>query len=327
MKSPRSGFTIVELIVVMAICTLLLSLLLPAVQRARETSRRMECLARLSQLGKALHGYESTHKTLPSCSNGNPLSGAAAHLHILPWIEQAALYEKLAQHLLSGHMTSRCETADCYAKPGENSISVFQCPSDWGTRSNNFVCNVGAAVAVTRGHSSRDPDILGACPRFHGPNRLADITDGLSNTAAMSERLGGGGNYAGFDGRRDTWFSGFELVSSDLPVEQMSDVCRDAHPNTGFTVFDLGSWKHSGFEFTWYNHAISPNSAIPNCSAHMAFPSATALRGLFPPRSLHSGGVNLLLLDGSVRFVSDSLDIGVWRNIGLAADGNVVLLP
>ena len=315
----QRGFTIVELLVSIGVCTLLLALLLPAVQRARETARRMECVSRLGQLGKALHGYESAYKALPPCCVGDP-SSASAHLHILPWLDQAALYQRLERHR-SEHLSNRCLSFDCGATDGENEIGVFQCPSDLGTGANNFVCNVGAEVAVWGPRTALAPEILGAFRMFNGPSRLADVTDGLSNTAAMSERLTGGGDINEFNVIRDTWFSGLEVVVGDCTREQMIEACRGAMPTSGFTAFDLGTWKHSGFEFTWYNHALTPNSPIPNCSTNMAFPQSTTARGLFPARSLHPGGVNVLLLDGSVRFVSDSIDTDVWRSAGLAADG------
>jgi prepilin-type N-terminal cleavage/methylation domain-containing protein/prepilin-type processing-associated H-X9-DG protein len=322
----RNGFTIVELLVTIAIISVLLALLIPAVQYARETARRTDCQSRLTQIGKALHGFESSHRTLPKAGGGTITP--SAHALLLPWLEQSVLFHALFEH---------GEQYDYQKNPVAANkqhvlepLEVFQCPSDFGQGLNNYAYCVGSTIADFG--SRTGPQSAGAFSQYNKPRSLSEITDGLSNTAAVSERRRGSGNPESFHRLRDTFYTGIELIRRPLEIvtiEEMSAVCSAAVPATGeFTAFDNATWAYPTFDGAWYNHTLPPNSDVPNCATHepawVNEPTFGAWRGLFKANSWHAGSVNLLLLDGSVRIVSENVDAGVWRAVGSASGGEAV---
>ena len=267
----RAAFTIVELLVVIAIISVLMALLVPAVQYARESARRTECISHLSQLGKAIHGYEASHRTLPPA--GLPIDKQySAHAHLLPWIEQAALYNKWFAGAGQGAIRRPVGGFDgTFVFAVLTPLPLLKCPSDFGQGLNNYAYCVGPSIADL-GLGRPIPLLRGAFDRFGTPHRLADVADGLSNTAAVSERLRGGGDPNHFDRKRDTFFSGIELIQRPvdaITVENMAALCCMAEPGPGeFTAFDNASWAFPTFEGAWYNHAVGPNSDVPNCATH-----------------------------------------------------------
>lgn len=329
----RRGFTILELLVVIGVIGILMALLLPAVLYSRESARRIECTSRMAQLGKAIHSFESSFQTLPPCGLG-PNGDSSAHVYLLPWLEQAQIFQKLSPSLgleLSGRSFDFQRSGSGSKNLRFVSIPVFRCPSDSGQGLNNYAYCVGSSVTWRRTESSRGTNVLGAFAQFNPPNRLSNITDGLSSTAAASERLTGSGAIDSFDGARDTYFSGLELLIGEdaYDADTLANVCQNAVPVSGeFTAFDNATWAFPTYEGAWYNHVFGPNSGVPNCSTmDSRSPSVSATmtsRGIFPARSLHSGSVNLLLLDGSVRTVSNAVDLSIWRGVGTCQDGSVV---
>jgi prepilin-type processing-associated H-X9-DG protein len=209
-------------------------------------------------------------------------------------------------------------------------LPVFQCPSDFGQGLNNYAYCVGSTI-VNLGERT-GPQSRGAFNQYHNPRSLSEILDGLSNTAAVSERRRGSGNPESFDPRRDTIFSGIELIRrplASITIEEMVSLCSSLEPTPGqFTAFDNATWAYPTFEGAWYNHTLPPNSVVPNCTTHepgwVNDPVFLASRGLFKANSWHAGSVNLLLLDGSVRGVSSSVDADVWRAVGSCAGGETI---
>jgi prepilin-type N-terminal cleavage/methylation domain-containing protein len=327
-KKRPSGFTITELLVTIAIISVLAALLVPAVQSARESARRTECLSHLSQIGKALHSFESTHRTLPEA--GDTPGPPSAHAKLLPFLEQTALYEQLFNLGVPTYGLQKNPAAS--NQPHVlTPLPFLQCPSDFGQGLNNYAYCIGPTISrySMKRHGTGS---LGAFGGYNTPLSLSAITDGLSYTAAASERLRGGGNPRLFDRKRDTFFSGIELIQrpvASITIDQMSAICGAAEPVVGqFTAFDNATWAYPTFEGAWYNHAIGPNSQIPNCSTlehgWVNDPVMLSFRGLCPPRSWHRASVNLLMMDGSARAVSDSIDIGVWRAIATCQGGETI---
>lgn len=319
MKNRKHGFTLVELLVVIAIIALLIGLLLPAVQAAREAARRMSCQNNFKQIGLALLNYESGHRRLPPFfihRSGNatrladPDKGANWAVFILPFMEQKALYDQWNFNIPANQNAGR-----------STELSVFKCPSD-PKNDGNFCAYAGGNWARGNYGMSVSPCEHGVTPRrlsnggigrVNRGVKLSEITDGTSNTVAVDELRAG-------------------LNEEDV----------------------RGCWAMPGLSSgtaAFFNDASAPNSRLPfsddieNCAiAGLAGNSQQGMgcfdagsTGQVTARSMHNGGVHILLADGSVRFVSDNIDSsaldqgcgglgtrGVWQAIHTRAGGEVV---
>lgn len=320
----RQGYTIIELLVTIAVVGVLVALIVPAVHYARESARRTECGSRLSQFGKAIHGFEATTRQLPDNTLGarSPLSKVGVpNVQLLPWLELPAVYDQLSEsERLAGPIQSTWD--------GAPRIPVFRCPSDAGYGKSNFTYCVGSAISP--GATEGEIDGEGAFSVLDKEPKLSDVTDGSSNTAAMSERLTGGWDANSFQSRRDLAYSGIELLlsPSEIPPELLRSVCRELRPQGKFNPFTGRSWTHGSYLGVWYNHVLPPNPDCPPCATHgpmdlNAAPFYGPISGIFSASSEHGGIVNVLLLDGSVRAVSDHVDPEVWRAAGTRAGGEV----
>jgi len=302
----RAAFTLIELLVVISIIGLLVGLLISAVQGAREAARRVQCISNLKQLGIAMQGYCNVYGMFPPSHLVTPKGTATNYyselMFLLPQLEQTPLFNAINMNF---------EQWESRAFPGvENHtarntrLAVFLCPSDGETRHlNSYRFNRGR-YGVTR--STYDgPFSFGVLPR------PATITDGLGQTAFVSERLAGTFNQDAHDKRRD-------LKSQNPYIAVPSDT--ELIPNCLASVpgeWDATAgryWFFSGFANGSYNHNGTPNDPRPSCVAPS--PDDTNLGGLSPPRSFHTGGVNVLFGDGHVLFVRDSTEMPVWVALG-----------
>lgn len=307
------GFTLVEVCVCLAVIGLLLAILVPAVQSARESSRRATCQSHLHNLGLAMLAYEGTRGYLPPKINppiedyGGGRIGSrrkyAPHVHLLPFLDQASLAEKID---LSADQS---DAVDPSVLPdyAQTLIALFQCPSDPRAGGNNYRFCTGSSP---RGLHQTERATAGAFSRIGGV-RMSEVTDGASHTAAASERCKSpGGNSAATP--RDYYYA--NLPGIERPdADGMLQVCAAQTPenNPDFCPFVGAGWFQSGYTHTLYNHVAGPNSAIPDCNE--AHKMSYSTFGVHKASSDHPGGVNLLLLDGSVRFVSQNIDLAVWR--------------
>lgn len=330
-RAGRNGFTLVELLVMIAIIGILIALLLPAVQAAREAARRMQCTNNLKQIGLALHNYESSHKSFPIGWNGiyhptQPTQSRWSYLaYILPYVEQGNTLDRLDTGLTlyapGGGQPPRPEHVETIM----TKIATYLCPSDRfdyvssptgvvDSAPTNYTACVGTGINAAGDTADDGATDARADGLFSSLvwRRMAECTDGLSNTAVCSESLLGPG--------------GADMPSSASPDPQTYFAL--IHPFTNVTVANCSQdrpssinrfpasrgrvWAGQGYENTIYNHFFPPNSSRYDCFfwVNLGFKAA---------RSRHPGGVNLLLGDGSVRFVSETVDLATWR--GLATRG------
>lgn len=308
----RLGFTIVEALVSMAIIGLLVALILPAVQIARESARKTECRAHLRELCNAVANFESQHGVLPAerAQGGfrSPL------VEILPQVDQAAYYNQVLREDVPTSYTP--EDPASRHRPV---LAILRCPSDQQARGSNFRFNHGCDILGDDEGKRRGPLSTPA-------TRSSDVTDGLSNTVIMSEAVMSPNGPHSFH-RGDAWYSG--LGSQRVPRPSNEDVvslCQAAAASPApFYPYVGHDWAVSGLGHAGYNHVLPPNGTVLNC--RLDGPQLTGSTdhywpvGILKASSYHHGGVNIVMLDGSARFVSNSIDLRVWQAISTRADG------
>ena len=298
------GITIIAVLVSCGIIGLLAGLLIPASQWARERARSMQCRSHMKQLGIAAHSYEGVFGFLPV--------ERLPHRRMLPHLGHAALYQALEVFTDGGW--SSATQAPVIPWPSE-SLSMFVCPSD--------------SLAISRLGNSSYLLIEGSGAPLYGPNgmrmrrsfpeewcRFADVTDGLTGTAFMAEHLAevrvADASAAQSDLTRHYWY-----IPSPLRGVGELDAFANACLNDTTTPIPsmwiaIGSW----LEYTQgYNHVLPPNTTPCGNGTPVDAWIWTTFASV-PATSKHSGGVNILFADGSVRFVASSVDRAVWRAAG-----------
>ncbi|TWT39883.1 Type II secretion system protein G precursor [Thalassoglobus neptunius] len=317
MSSWRKGFTLIELLVVIAIIAILIALLLPAVQQAREAARRTQCKSNLKQIGLALNNYHDVsncfppffiHRTGNSSRIADADKGANWLVFLLPYVDQSPIYNNWDFDIPANQNEERSQ-----------SLSIYKCPTDpqsdgphcsyagGGWARGNYGMNVSPCAHGVGETNTGDGGVGGA----NTVVRFRDITDGTSNTIAVDELRSG-------------------LNAQDL----------------------RGSWAMPGLgsgTAAMFNDASPPNSWKPhsddmeNCavSGSMGNPPMGCFdnnsTGQMTSRSLHTGGVQVLLIDGSARFVSENIDYtwgetdcgppskrGVWQRLHTRGGGEII---
>ncbi|MBX3442568.1 MAG: DUF1559 domain-containing protein [Planctomyces sp.] len=312
LKAGRRGLTLLETLVTMGIISLLLSLIVPAVQSARESARRAACLNNLRQIGVACAAFESSERKYPSGgtlavdSSGKQLSlNLSPHVQLLPYLDQSAIHSQF--NMLE---TGDGEGADPpVSKWNQTLISttipIFQCPSDnFPAPRSNYRVSCGTSPGW---HGTKDRGPNSARPGFRSlyGQRDSAFVDGKSQTAAFCERVTGDRERDWLTPSRDAAIvNGVMIIRPDDAV----DACRTPLDPTRTHYSFLGyTWALSGYHHTWYNHVLPPNSSTPDCNVG---------NGAVTARSLHPGGVNILMADGSARFANSNVALEVWRAIG-----------
>jgi prepilin-type N-terminal cleavage/methylation domain-containing protein/prepilin-type processing-associated H-X9-DG protein len=336
-RRPRRGFTLIELLVVIAIIAVLIALLLPAVQAAREAARRMQCVNNLKQLGLAVMNYESANGALPpaGCLAGAiPVNNFSMKARVLPFIEQGNLFNSL-------NMTFAQETAQ-NATNLTTLVNTFNCPSDGNIPAGTYTVgsfsgqigytsypnNQGTIFTNNGGLYDGPFYILGLTSpptilRPYGPTlTLASITDGTSNTAIWSEMIRGkngtsiGPNQAypmAMTLTNNTYYSPqtFQSNCSAAPLNPVFDF-KGPVWGTDYSVQGGG-----------YSHVFPPNFKACFSKSESATQPAQYYT-LVGTSSFHPGGVNVAFIDGSVRFVKNTVNIVTWWALATRAGGEVI---
>lgn len=332
----RAGFTLIELLVVIGILSLLIMLLLPAVQAARENSRRVRCLNNLKQIGLALHNYEAVNRVfpginLPSNSPGHPT--ASAHY-----------YSPLARMLTELGETPAYNTANFSDIPSNSgslaanatvmrtSFALFLCPSDpdspvRGYGRVNYRFSTGPSPLQSPGNDH--PNTWSGAFTVHVSHAPSDFPDGLSTTIGASERLQGdwekqpfkrGGDYSMIPTDPQNRFATSELAF---------EICSRTTSTSKIESRGGESWFLSGMHFSGYNHVDTPNPTHTDCVFDLFnedIHSRNMHDGKMSATSRHPGGVHTLTMDGSVRFTRDGIDPRTWQALSTRDGGEVVSL-
>jgi prepilin-type N-terminal cleavage/methylation domain-containing protein len=298
----RTGFTLVELLVVIAVIGILVALLLPAVQAAREAARRIQCINNLKQIGIAIHGHHDTYKLLPESHSQwsqeggpGPYTGRGWILKILPFIDQQPLYDQFNPSL-TGDMWNGGGLQNCWPQM-QTILSVLQCPSDGSNRLSDTQAQCGGFLVAVTNYKG----VMGTCNMGGGwPNspsgmitldhinnnglffrnssqvliRFADVTDGLSNTLAVGE-----------DVSEQNWH--------------------------GAAFYSNGDFASCAAPLNFFLHPPDPG----NWSRVISF------------RSKHPGVVNFCAADGSVRTISQTADWLTYQQTCTRNGGESAQIP
>lgn len=372
-RSRRRAFTLIELLVVIAIIAILVAILLPAVQQAREAARRSQCKNNLKQLGLAIANYESTFGVMvPKCTrdNGSLPRRGSAFVGLLPYIEQQGLYEAMVAGGTAASTNGNRDFLGIFGttgnpgaaqpapwnsnyKPATAKIPALHCPSDkapTGTRNDDG--SGPQVMGYTNYGFSTGDSTWDMCPGWNGNGgrglrgmfvggndpsgvrRIGDVTDGMSNTIAMAEMAVSQEGTATVD-------SG--AISNALNQDQFRDNPaavlglidgKGQYLDQGRIWRRRGHWWMDGApQFTGITTVLGPNS--PRVIAGNGGDWAD---GILDPSSRHAGGIQAVMGDGRVVFVSDNIDagdptgdnpisgpspFGVWGALGSIAGGEV----
>lgn len=331
MSGPRRGLTLIELLVVTAIIGLLLGMLLPAVQTAREAARRTSCTNNLRQILLASVGHQAARGRLPIGAESRQWSVRpdfphqffrwSVLAHLAPFYEQEQLLDglDLSVPLYIGL------TPDAIAPQNKpivkRSVPMFLCPSDRMTPVSDLFGPTNYAGCSGSGAGGGTPFDADGLFYINSRTRPKEVTDGFSKTVAFSESLLGDGPVAvrsrtGIDAATGYGFA-FTAPLTDPACN------RPFYYN--FTDLRGFSWANGEYRTTLYNHARRPNDETMDCLA--ALMSTTDLATMYAgygwraARSRHPGGVNVATADGATHFVKDSVDSTVWKAFATRAGG------
>lgn len=313
MKRSHFGFTLIEMLVVIAIIGILAALLLPAIQRARASARRTQCASNLHQIGVALELYHGQYGVLPRGRYPYPRSYSTL-VGLTPFLEQSPAYDAINFGFPVIPPSPQNTTAVALR------IELFLCPSDRhleilpGFGATNYVANSGSGTVDGGNIRVRTDGVF-----FSGEDmkqgfpytNFAMIRDGQSYTVAFSETLlGTGQDRSGPPGLPKLEFA--QLPLGDAPSDA---ACQSA---TQWGGGRGGKWANGSLGDALYNHYYPPNAKKWDCI------NAFRTKGWMAARSLHGGGVNVLMMDSAARFVSDSVDLNTWRAISTRAGNEIV---
>jgi prepilin-type N-terminal cleavage/methylation domain-containing protein/prepilin-type processing-associated H-X9-DG protein len=352
LSKKRKGFTLIELLVVISIIAVLISLLLPAVQAAREASRRTNCVNNLKQIGLGLYNYESAHSVFPPGRINTYVAGNghcwSAYSQMLPFIEQQYLYYTMN---FSMNPDPDYSVANSIVNATASIVqpSFLLCPSDpapkpitvggsnWGVQ--NYLMNVGSGYSVVQSPP------LGMSP----PNgifyensavSIASILDGTSMTICVSETqrssLGAPTGFSSSAAFAQNPLGGFVITGNNTagngpPIRDNNDYqtrCIVTNP-PGFQPTRGVKWVYGAPGHSMYNHRRPPNSSTVDCRGGLPHSDKSPgdwqnLSLNVTARSYHPGGVHSLFCDGSVRFMRDTINMQTWQALGSRDRGELL---
>jgi prepilin-type N-terminal cleavage/methylation domain-containing protein/prepilin-type processing-associated H-X9-DG protein len=360
MTSRRRGFTLIELLVVIAIIAVLIALLLPAVQSAREAARRAQCVNNLKQIGLAVHNYHATNDCFPLGVSLNMYSFPPAYWRaknswghlglLLPYLEQQSVYNaaNFAWGVEEGSPGSS-KPIDINGTAADTQINGFLCPSDplagnggsisFYNNNDRDTSNYYGCVGTSTSLSVANGVDTGTVQTFQSPSNgmftfqlvygLRDCLDGSSNTVAYSESVVNPAT----TGRRVKWEGVNNVPMSTAvrmldawsnPVAIQAAIAQcDAQWNNGGSYDNQRGrdWAHGCMAQSLFNTIVPPNKYK---WTHCSNTGSTTMMPFSNATSFHSGGVNTLMTDGSVKFIKDTVNQNTWWSLGTRAGGEVV---
>jgi prepilin-type N-terminal cleavage/methylation domain-containing protein len=363
MKTSKKGFTLIELLVVIAIIAILISLLLPAVQQAREAARRTQCRNNLKQIGLALHNYHDVHSMLPP---GRMAPGKGQNVphtptcwygwvsplyHVLPYIDQANLWNSI------DHNQTRVRESDgsCMANAFIKGVTVaaFMCPSDpghvSGVNTNSYRANFGYVVAGGRNFGdalevdavwttrvAAEMDGPQGGPFCDSAKSISTITDGTSNTVMYAERTVGTnkdevhyGNYLGKAGliQKNDGSTAGSNTTADVVAKCLAGYAANTIDSKFRGDYGITSGDDPAWYYSSYEHGAYNHVYTPNSVLYDcgagSIPDSPHEPAIMSARSVHTGSVLCVLCDGSVKGVSDNIDGPLWAAAGTARGGEI----
>jgi prepilin-type N-terminal cleavage/methylation domain-containing protein len=328
-RSKKRGFTLIELLVVIAIIAILISLLLPAVQQAREAARRTQCKNNMKQIGLALHNYLDVYQGFPPAfvsdisTNDTPGGQWSIHFRLLPYLEQSNLYLQADLSLAYDDVAN--------ADVSGQRIAAYLCPSEVNDRQRVGSGGDPNHYPVNYGYNGGTWNVWDNTTRRAGngafaPNnsfRPRNFIDGTSNTLGFSEVKA----YTPYNRDGDAGMA--SLPTSAADVETLIGAGGSNKANSGHTEGVDGRVHQTGFTVT-----LTPNTDIvvpggdttegdyTSCREDKSCSSSTF--AAVTSRSFHTGVVQSLLMDGSVHSISENIDQSTWRKLGQRNDGDIV---
>jgi prepilin-type N-terminal cleavage/methylation domain-containing protein/prepilin-type processing-associated H-X9-DG protein len=328
-KLRRGGFTLIELLVVISIIGVLIALLLPAVQAAREAARRAQCTNNLKQIGIGLHNYENSIGMFP-IGNANRGVGTGPATFEMGWSVGARLLPSMEQTVAfnAANFDIKYSNAQNTTVIGL-AISSFMCPSETYTRkfnpvygTSNYAYNQGTWF-VWGGYNSQatNSGVFGV----NFGRRMAEFTDGSSNTVVASE------SKIALPSLRVCSLSGLSPTAVPTPQETLQ-IVAGAFGSCSKTKDPWGTrWSNGAMYYTGMTFVLPPNAKSNAGPAGLVHNLITVdenegapTYAAVPARSYHPGGVNALFADGSVKYIKDSINWTAWRAIGTVDGGEVV---
>jgi len=352
----KRAFTLVELLVVIAVIGVLVGLLLPAVQSTRESARRMSCGSKLRQFGLSLLNYESAKRAFPPTDiRTGTTAGWSLHARLLPYMEEATISDRLdfTKTPFTGPYTGQTPTAEfvaLFATP----LPVLLCPSDpapsvqksngYAYAGNNYMVSIGSATADGNGKAYWDfSKPTDGIVYENSKVKPSQMTDGLSKTVIASEAVRSIGDDKTFPIGSPPPFpyqytlNGSNYFNAGPPLTLKTNTSTpttaeiDAKVATWATDSAVTGWRGAssaamrGRGLAWAattqgntltNGFLPPNSRIPDYVAHWS--------GFFGPKSFHPGGANVLFGDGRVVVLSESTDTTLHRSLHSISGGEAV---
>jgi prepilin-type N-terminal cleavage/methylation domain-containing protein/prepilin-type processing-associated H-X9-DG protein len=337
-KSSPRGFTLVELLVVIAIIGVLVALLLPAVQAAREASRRSSCANNLKQMGLSMLNFESAKKTLPGGTLAKVDTNApyySPQAQLLPYAEAANL-QKLLDYK-NGPLHEANNADSNLGRTRGIKVAMFLCPTDPQQGDGllnsypgftSYRANAGSWVRLAGWDGAFGPPYTVAGKDPLPPVKLSQLIDGTSNTSAFAEGTNGliGDTISNAAGAGNPLTDCFDYGGAPNPADVVAArnlflaknwaTATIPQDTTGTQALSQGIWRLRGAPWsegsmwrTWYNHLVPPNSVCWR-------PGTDWWELVAPPSSYHTGVVNVAMCDGSVQAISADVDPDIWVDMG-----------